>query len=229
MSGIETIGVAAFGGLVPSLVWLAFWLLEDRCQPEPKLRILLTFIAGAAAVGLVLPLEYWAMSYVSGVTLLLLWAFLEESLKLLAAVVFGLSSKSYDEPVDAVIYLVTAALGFSAAENALFLFTGPLQHGTLSSGLLLGSERFIGASLLHILSSATIGLFIAFAYYKNHVTRFDFLAIGLILATLLHAVFNFLILQAGAWAFSVFVSLWGAIIVVLFLVERIKDPVRDYC
>ena len=45
--------IAILGGVLPALVWLAFWLLEDRCEPEPKRYLLGTFIVGGLMVGLV--------------------------------------------------------------------------------------------------------------------------------------------------------------------------------
>jgi len=236
MFGPEMFAVAFLGGIVPSLIWLGFWLFEDRCEPEPKLRIVLTFISGMAAVIIVYYLEVWVAPLTSGIVLsgvpileFFVWAMLEETLKFGAAAVFGLSSSSYDEPIDAIIYLSTAALGFAAAENALFLFTS-LHSGTFAENVLSGDMRFIGATLLHTLSSATLGLCMAYAFYKSRMARYDAAALGLILAVLLHTLFNFFILQAGGeTVFFVFLFLWAGIITVLFFIEHIKRPARDYC
>ncbi len=221
---------AFIGGLVPSLIWLGFWLFEDRCEPEPKIRILLTFLAGMAAVPIALYLERWVMPYASGVALLAVWAVVEETLKFAAAAAFGLSSPAYDEPVDAIIYLSTAALGFAAAENALFLF-GWLENGSVLQSVAQSDMRFIGATLLHILSSATVGLSIAYAFYRSRIVRYDATFIGLVLAIFLHTLFNFFILQLNGndMIFAVFLALWAGIVAVLFFTERIKEPARDYC
>lgn len=220
--------VAFLGGLLPSLLWLGFWLLEDRCEPEPKRYLFLSFLAGMIAVIFVLPLEQYAYGYLTGTMLLFVWAIIEEVFKLGAAWI-ALRSRAFDEPIDAVIYLVTAALGFSAAENMLFLW-GPLQDGEFIKTLITGDLRFIGATLLHTLASATIGLSIAMSYFRPRLSRRLFLAGGVILAILLHTIFNFFILgSAGATTFSVFVFIWVGIICLLFAIERIKNPARDYC
>jgi RsiW-degrading membrane proteinase PrsW (M82 family) len=221
--------IAFLGGLLPALLWLFFWLLEDRCEPEPKRYIFYCFVLGMLAVLVVLPLERAALTYVSGTALLFAWALIEEVLKFGAAYWGALRSRAFDEPLDAVIYLVTAALGFSALENMLFLL-GPLQEGEVFRSIVTGNLRFIGATLLHTLASATIGLSIALTYYRGAATRRMALTAGVILAVLLHTLFNFFILGAGGdLTFWVFLAIWFGIIAVLLFVERIKRPARDYC
>lgn len=221
--------IALLGGLLPALLWLMFWLVEDRCEPEPKRYIFFSFLAGMVAVILVLPLERLAAGYFTGTMLLLVWAALEEIFKFGAAYIVALRSRVYDEPLDAIIYLVTAALGFSALENALFLWA-PLKEGDILRTIVTGDLRFIGATLLHTLTSATIGITLALSFYKNIETRRFAVLCGVILAIVLHTVFNFFILGGGdGVTFWVFLTIWFGIIAVLLLVERVKRPSRDYC
>jgi RsiW-degrading membrane proteinase PrsW (M82 family) len=223
--------VAMLGGVLPALLWLAFWLLEDRCQPEPKRYIFLSFVLGALAVWLVLPLERQAMTYFASGSIILLfaWALIEESFKFIAAYLGGLMWAVFDEPLDAIIYLVTAALGFSAMENTLFLYT-PLVHGDVLRTIVTGDLRFVGASLLHTLSSATIGISLALTYSQPAHIRRIATVVGVILAVSLHTLFNFFILgQGGDATFWVFLVIWFGIIAALLMVERVKQPVRDYC
>ena len=220
--------VAFLGGFLPALVWLLFWLMEDRCEPEPKRYIILSFLAGMAAVPLVLPLEQYTGGLESGFVLFVLWAGLEEIFKFGAAYLAALRTAAFDEPLDAVIYLVTAALGFSALENALFLWT-PLHQGDILRGVVTGDLRFMGATLLHTLASATIGISLALAFYKKASLRKFFAFVGVILAIFLHTLFNFFILNGGSnstlW---IFLCIWLGIITLLLLTERIKQP-KDYC
>lgn len=220
--------VAFLGGVLPSLLWLAFWLFEDRCEPEPKRYIFFTFVAGMAAVLPVLALEEYAATVLSGALLLLAWAFTEELFKFAAAYFVALRSWVFDEPLDAIIYMVTAALGFSSIENALFLW-GALPQGALH-GVLTEDLRFVGATLLHTLSSATIGVSIALSFYKSRALRALYALCGVILATALHTLFNFFILgSSGNATFFIFLCIWFGIIAILLLVERVKYPARDYC
>ena len=221
--------IALLGGLLPALLWLFFWLLEDRCEPEPKRYIFFSFFAGMLAIGPVLYFERYAAGYFTGVGLLFVWAALEELFKFAAAYFVALRARVYDEPLDAIIYLVTAALGFSALENALFLW-GPLKEGDILRTIVTGDLRFIGATLLHTLSSATIGIALALSFYKSAPVRLLAGVGGVILAIALHTVFNFFILREGSNAtFWVFLVIWFGIIAALLFTERVKRPARDYC
>lgn len=221
--------IAILGGILPALLWLTFWLMEDRCEPEPKRYLLLTFIAGGISVFIALLIEQRVMLYFTGTALLFIWAVTEELLKFGAAYLVALRLRVFDEPLDAVIYMVTVALGFSAFENMLFLMT-PLQNGDVLRTIITGDLRFIGATLLHTLSSATIGIALALAFYKGaQVRRLAALA-GVILAVFLHTMFNFFILgSGGGTTFWIFLAIWFGIVVTLFMTEQIKEPARDFC
>ncbi len=223
--------LAFLGGVVPAFIWLFFWLLEDRCQPEPKRYILFAFLAGMLAVLVALPAERYVAGFLAsqGFALFLCWAIIEELLKFGAAYFVALRTASYDEPLDAVIYMVTAALGFSALENALFLWA-PLMQGEILRALVTENLRFMGATLLHTLASATVGLALALSFYQPAATRKLYAICGVILAVTLHTFFNFFILQQeGSATFWIFLCIWFGIIAALLLTERIKQPARDYC
>ena len=221
--------LALLGGLLPALLWLAFWLMEDRCDPEPKRYLLMTFVAGAIAVFVALWMERGAAAYFSGPALLLVWAAIEELLKFGAAYLVALRLRVFDEPRDAIVYMVTVALGFSAFENALFLLS-PLQSGDVLKTIITGDLRFIGATLLHTLSSATVGLSLALAFYKGAAAKRAAALAGVVLAVLLHTLFNFFILGAsGGGTFWIFLCIWFGIVALLFMTEHIKQPTRDFC
>ena len=226
MSGLVLL-IAGLGGILPALLWLVFWMMEDSRDPEPKRYIFFCFVLGMLAVPLVLPLERYAMGYLSGWMLLLLWAAAEEIFKFAAAYWGALRTRVFDEPLDAVVYMVTAALGFSGLENAFFLMT-PVGNGDFLRSIVTGDLRFIGATLLHTLSSATIGVALALTYHKSAAARRAAALAGVILAVALHTLFNFFILQTGSGAtFWVFLSIWLGIVLVLFMIERVKQPAKS--
>jgi RsiW-degrading membrane proteinase PrsW (M82 family) len=221
---------AFLGGVVPAFIWLFFWLLEDRVHPEPKRYLFYAFMAGMFAVLVALPLErftagFWSMN---SFPLFLSWATIEELLKFAAAYIVALRLAVYDEPLDAVIYMVTAALGFSALENALFLWT-PLQQGDLLRAFVTEDLRFMGATLLHTLASVTVGLSLALSFYKPAGTRRWYALIGVVLAIVLHTSFNFFILKSGNTStFWIFLCIWVGIIAALLMTERVKRPAQTY-
>ena len=219
---------AFFGGLVPSFIWLYFLLKEDTKHHEPKKLIALAFIAGMIAVPLALPLEQYAKMYFLGngqnITLQVLtaWALIEEVLKYALAAAIILWRPAVDEAADYVIYMITVALGFAAAENMLFLITPIMQSGAASS-IFTGDVRFLGSTLLHVVASASIGFALAFSHNSHPAVRVVAAAFGLILATALHTVFNALIISEGASAtFNAFLFVWVVAVVFFAAFEVLK-------
>ena len=214
---------ALSGGMLPALLWLWFWRKEDRARPEPRGMIMLVFLAGMVAVPLVLPVEQWIHStFGFSAISVVLWAAAEEIAKYAAAYTTALRSRFMDEPIDAVLYLITAALGFAALENAFFLLK-PLSDGNILQGILTGNLRFIGATLLHTVSSATIGGAIALSFYRHEKIKHEYLSTGIVLAIVLHALFNFLIIQSvGGSLFFVFGFIWLIVVALLLFFERVK-------
>lgn len=223
----ESALLAFFIGLIPVLIWLAFWLFEDSRRPEPKLLIFLAFLSGMLAVLIVLPFQQLAAQFIPmSFLLIVVWAALEEILKLLAAWAIVLRQKAVDEPIDFPIYLITVALGFAALENAFFLFN-PISDGRLLDGLITANMRFIGATLVHVLGSSIIGGALAFAYYRELPEKIWYGFIGVILAIFLHGFFNFLIINTGsANVLTVFLGVWVGIVFILLGLERVKSVHR---
>ncbi len=123
-------------------------------------------------------------------------ALVEEMLKFLVVKEKVLNNPEFDEPVDAIIYMIIAALGFAAGENILILF--PLRSPFFSQilGQVLGVSilRFLGATFLHALSAAIVGFFIGLSFFEKE-KRSRLIFFGLILATLLHGFYNLSIMK----------------------------------
>jgi RsiW-degrading membrane proteinase PrsW (M82 family) len=224
----STILLALVGGVVPTLVWLWFWLQEDRLRPEPKRLLLFCFVLGMCGVPLAVPLEQFVFKTIATpIFVFFAWAVIEEVIKYLAAYAGGMHKHAKDEPVNALIYLITAALGFAAAENTLFILD-PIITGDIFGGLMTINIRFMGTTLLHIVASAIIGSAVAFSFYKSKRFRHEVVVCGFILAVTLHGLFNFLILHAGPHGiFFIFLCIWVLIIGLLLVFERIKKIGRS--
>ena len=223
MPDITSVTAAAAGGILPALAWLWFWRREDSAHPEPRRLIALAFLAGMVAVGVVIPLEKMVAPFITSTTLVFtVWSAMEEIIKYVMARLTVLHKFQDDEPIDSVIYMVTVALGFAAAENTLFLLS-PLSGDTVTQTILTGDLRFVGATLLHVLSSAVIGCALALSFYKKGSTRRWYALIGVILASSLHATFNFLILNTPEdHLLRTFGLVWLGLIVLLGMLEYIK-------
>ncbi len=214
--------IALLGGLIPALFWLWFWLREDKERPEPYLLIALSFIGGMMVVPLVLPMQKLAMETYTGDNLIFVWVIIEEVMKYAAGLIIILWNKAVDEPIDVIIYMVTVALGFAALENALFIFN-PLIAGDTILAIISGQLRFLGSTLLHVLATGTVGAFLALAFYKSSHLKLAFGTLGLFIAIVLHALFNFFIMDSsGSTILGVFLFVWMGIIVLLLLFEKVK-------
>ncbi len=237
--GTYTLSIAVLVGIIPALLWLWFWLHEDSKSPEPKKLIVRAFLAGMLAVPLVIPFQFLASKYfgIYSGFLFLLWATIEEIFKFGAGFFAVFHRKELDEPIDAVIYLITAALGFVAVENTLFLLSPVIENvnsgmsfiktSYITDTIITGNLRFVGASLLHIISSATVGIFIAFSFYKKPRIRNLYTFIGLIVAITLHTVFNLFIMnENGSNTLIVFSVLWLGVAGLMLFFEKIKSLVH---
>ena len=215
--------LAFLGGVIPSVLWLIFWLREDKDNPEPVKLLILTFIAGMLAVILVLPIE----KYISGLpykgtVLTFLWAGSEEILKYFAFASIMSGSPFLDKPVRFPIYFMTAALGFAALENTFYLIH-PLTTSNLTLSLLTGNLRFLGSTLLHSITSGIVGISIGLAFFKDSTTRTLYGICGLITAITLHGTFNFFIMEKSGENFlQVFGFLWVVTIIIMLLFEKLR-------
>ena len=229
MISFQTIGYALVGGVFPALIWLYFLLKEDATHPEPKHLIVLAFVVGMLGVPLVIPLEEAARAHfltiglgAAALPIIISWAAIEEIIKYLMAAAFILWRNDVDEAPDYVIYLFTVALGFAAAENALFLIA-PLSSGHFLTSIETDNLRFVGSTLLHVFASSAIGFSLAFSDKLGGAGRLVYAAAGLILAVALHTAFNALIISGGGEsALAAFFLVWSAAVVFFALFEILK-------
>src|SRR5580692_7777133 len=103
---------AVLCGVLPPLIWLYFLLHESRRHPEPRILIFTAFLAGMLAVGVAIPLESLAAAHLppNGIELIIAWAVIEETAKYGLTAIFVLCRRRVHDPLDIVIYMLTAAL-----------------------------------------------------------------------------------------------------------------------
>jgi len=218
-------------GILPSIVWLAFYLRRDT-HPEPIRMVLKIFILGMLATIPAIFLELLircsfsifssssvvsipsCMLAIAGIaqsapsslpsfpalsplfSILYIFvgvALIEEFLKYAVVRWQIYSSPEFDEPIDLPLYMIIAALGFAAMENILIL--SGLGPAFLPIGIVyLSAFRFLGATLLHALVSGLFGYFLILSLMRKRF-RFLYISGGLVLATTLHGLFNFFIIE----------------------------------
>lgn len=232
---IETILAFKFQlllGILPGLVWLFFFLQEDPDR-EPAKMIAAVFLTGGtfAVLTLLIQIPLHEMLVASGIFTLnpisiTIMAALEELFKFLAAYAVIHHSKSFDVPTDAMIYMITAALGFATLENIGAITLRPGFTGNIDAALEAATFRFAGATLLHALGAGIIGYHWAKGIIGGGIGRK--ILWGLVLATVLHTVFNIFILTYGKLLYGVIVVLIGGIFVLkdFSILNKFKINIR---
>ena len=193
--------------MLPSLAWLFFYLHKDS-HPEPKNMLFLVFLLGGFIGPVAVLAQFLAVkvfenffypagfnAFIPQTVLLLLTNIIifaplsEELLKYLVVKWQVLRNPAFDEPVDAMIYLIVSALGFAAVENMLniFLMPGVTTQLAFSQSI----ARFLSATLLHALASGMLGYFLALSMLNFKKRRLLFWS-GFTLATLFHSFYNYL-------------------------------------
>lgn len=196
--------------LVPCVIWL--WYFSSRnLYKRPSWRVLAgTFVLGGLATIPALFLNLFGQSAllkISGpgqMTHLLVLLFVvgpvEEIIKFVVVVIFPYRSSEFDEPLDGVVYSATAALGFAAIENFIYIAQNEpmlvLLRGPLSNPG-------------HALFSALWGLSLSRARSAPNLIRerLPIIATGLVAASLLHSLFDILLVAATEVSIFFFVFL----------------------
>lgn len=210
----------------PPLLWLYAFYRMDRHEPEPLWTLFRTFLAGMVAFGAAAAIEHRALPLVLGLEApvrltalppgaLALAAFavigpVEELVKFAAAWVSVGRDPEYDEPVDGVVYMAAAALGFSLAENLY------LRDGLDTTQLAM---RGVFSCFLHASCSGLVGYWWSeYRYARKGVTA---LISALCAAAICHGLFDLVAFGAPRGAFLALASFLA--LLDMALMHRVSD------
>lgn len=182
-------------GLVPPLLLIIYMYHLDRIEREPLGLILKTFIFGALSAIAAMLLELigetiLAFIGIDGDSLLglflsnfLVVAVAEESSKRAAMKLAVWNSPEFNFRFDAVVYSVTAALGFAAFENVLYM----LSYG---SGVALA--RLIPThSICGLFMGACLGVAKTAELDGKGFRRNVYMKLSLLIPVLIHGFYDF--------------------------------------
>ncbi|HWC57893.1 MAG TPA: PrsW family glutamic-type intramembrane protease [Candidatus Paceibacterota bacterium] len=207
-------------GMLPSVIWLTFWLYLARDRREPFLLMTMCFILGGLSVFAATFIQHALTPLVTSVThRVIIWAAIEECLKFL--VFYGVAYKSaYDnEALDPAMYLIVVALGFAAIEN-IFYVLKPAATLNITASLLTGGLRFFGSTLLHVIASCFIGIMITLSPRRRRTTA---MFVGLAGAIFLHSTFNFFVLKnTSTGVIQVYGFLWMSALLTHLILEKFR-------
>lgn len=177
---------------VPGLLWVWFFYRQDRYDKEPPFLIFWTFLLGLIAVvpAALIELPFGPLiadppnMFIRFLTAFLVIGLVEEGFKLLAVYVAVFRRPEFNEPIDGIIYGVTASLGFAALENLFY---------TAAFGLAIAPIRAVVTSLAHASFGGISGLYLGMALLQPQY-GFRTVLKGLAIAALLHGAYDFFIM-----------------------------------
>ncbi|MBQ6538743.1 MAG: PrsW family intramembrane metalloprotease [Bacilli bacterium] len=139
----------------------------------------------------------------------------EEISKWIFAYKISYNNKEFDELYDMIIYCVFVALGFALFENLMYVLVG---------GLSVGITRAFLAVPGHACDGVFMGYFLGLAKYydlnKNPSMRNKNIALSIIVPTLMHGVYDFLLLTENLMFILIFFVL--VILMYIFTVKKVN-------
>jgi protease PrsW len=185
----------AFLSLVPAGIWLVFFYLQDRAEPEPKGFVLAIFALGAllaAAIGIpllenVFRVSDWIYRDTLATVLggILVVGFTQEYLKYAAVRYSIYNSDEFDEPTDGVIYATAAGLGYATVLNINFV----VANGGVDLGV--GVIRIAVVALAQASFAGVTGYFLGRAKFESEPIWW--MPLGITLAATFNGLFHWLL------------------------------------
>ncbi len=179
--------------IAPGIAICLFIFHRDAYNREPKLNLFVSFFLGAI---IVLPIAFAEIYFnqfpdqtISGVAIsaFLVVALTEEFGKFIILRYYSYPKKSFDEPLDGIVYGVMIGMGFATVENILYVQKFGMQTGLLRM-------------ILSVPAHATFGVLMG---YHAGKAKFDkpnsgiLLFLGLLWAVLFHGVYDFFLFLQG--------------------------------
>ncbi|NLI97683.1 PrsW family intramembrane metalloprotease [bacterium] len=208
--------------LGPVVAIFFFFRIKDRYDKEPFRRLILTAGIGAlSAIPVVIVEMLWGHTLLDASSLsiqeLSFMAFVEigiteEFFKAVAFFSTAYWSKHMNEPYDGLIYSVSAALGFAAVENVLYVISG---------GILTAVVRAITAVPAHAMFGTFIGYFAGRAKFSKHPALKPILILfGFTISVFAHGLYDLIALWPEPLTWLWLIPLLGAMVVVSLLLIR---------
>ncbi len=202
-SGLAAVGVIL--ALVPAVIWLILFYLQDVREPEPKQSVLAVFVLGALlaqAVGVPLVRDIFRTGdWIAGGALtnilgsILVIGFVQQFL-IYAAVRYSVfNSAEFDERVDGIIYGTAAALGYATVVNLRYV----LDSGGVNLGF--GTMRIIITAMALASFGGLVGYFLGRCKFEDEPAWW--MPVGLTLAAILGGLFDYFRTQVTTAAITV--------------------------
>jgi len=182
--------------IAPGLAISVYILYRDKYNREPAVNMIMSFIWGAISIIPALGIEMAVSPYLDySIFSIIASAFIavalvEELTKFLVLRYYCFTRRSFDEPLDGIVYSVLVSMGFATVENVFYIYNENLSVAFL---------RMFTSVPAHATFAIIMGYFAGKAKFNRSQRRFLF-AKGIAGATLAHGSYDaFLLLSENVW------------------------------
>ncbi len=192
--------LAAFMAGIPALLWLGFFYLLDRHEPEPKQLVLGVFVLGALVAGPLAdflqaqvapePALYGSLTasgFATFVGAVFVTGLAQEMCKYTAVRYTVYLSREFNEPMDGIVYMMACGTGFAVWRNYQWL----IDRGTTVQ-ISVAAAKFVVTTLAHASFAGALGFVMGRAKFsrRSAPVRGLLLMVGLLGAAALNGIFN---------------------------------------
>jgi RsiW-degrading membrane proteinase PrsW (M82 family)/GNAT superfamily N-acetyltransferase len=193
--------------IAPGLAICLFIFHRDAYNREPKRNLLFSFFLGACSIITAIIIEGLFKEIppktVSGtaISAFLVVALTEELGKFLVLRYYAYTRKSFDEPLDGIVYGVMISMGFATLENVLYVS----RYSGLGQGYQIAFLRMFTAVPAHATFGVLMGYYLGKAKF-DAVNKNRWLLAGLFWPVLFHGAYDYCLFLQGLPAIKDIIS-----------------------
>jgi RsiW-degrading membrane proteinase PrsW (M82 family) len=189
---------SALAAIVPMSIYLVLIWKFDRYDREPFKLVFTNYLWGAlgaivlALLGSIFFTAIASFFIRDGVQLsrfgaIVVAPIVEEITKGLFLLI-TITNKKFDNITDGIVYGGAIGLGFGMTENFMYFVT---YGESVANWIMLVIVRSLFSAVMHCVSTATLGAFLGLAKFKSSPKKVTYGFIGLIIAMIIHSIWNF--------------------------------------
>ncbi|MBS1760439.1 MAG: PrsW family intramembrane metalloprotease [Bacteroidetes bacterium] len=178
--------------IAPGLAICLYIFYRDKYNREPSINLILSFLLGCIAI---FPAAIFEETFEfvndgtkTGLAIFCyaIIGFSEEFSKFLGLRFYSYNRKSFDEPLDGIVYSVMVSMGFATLENILYV----LKYAELGQGYSVALQRMFLSVPAHGTFGVLMGYFVGKAKFNSKKSLW-YMILGLLSAILFHGTYDY--------------------------------------
>lgn len=180
--------------IAPGFAICLFIFHRDAYNREPKLNLIVSFILGCVSIIPAFFIETALQKYTNttlGSTLIsafIVVALTEELCKFIPLRLYSYNRRTFDEPLDGIVYAVVVSMGFATVENILYV----LSNAQYGRGYQIALMRMFLSVPAHATFGVLMGYYVGKAKFEPG-KRILLMFLGLFWATFFHGTYDALL------------------------------------